>query len=155
MGAPTIRGARRGEAGAVEALTREAYAKWVAVAGREPKPMFADHARAVALGRVHLLFADGVLAGLVEAVDEPGALLIENLAVSPRHQRRGFGRALLAHVEELAAEAGRARVRLYTNKLFAENVTFYARAGYAVEREEAGPRGVAVHMGKRIAPRSG
>jgi len=35
------------DASAIRALTREAYAKWVPVIGREPKPMMADYAKAV------------------------------------------------------------------------------------------------------------
>ena len=42
-----LRRAGLGDAAAVRALTRSAYAKWVPVIGREPKPMTADYAEAV------------------------------------------------------------------------------------------------------------
>jgi len=77
-------------------------------------------------------------------------LLIENVAVAPDFQRRGFGRTLIAHAEEIAAQAERARVRLYTNSRFEENLRLYASLGYVVERKELLNGGVAVHMVKQI-----
>ena len=49
------------DASAIRALTREAYAKWVPVIGREPKPMMADYAEAVQKHRIDLLYLDGEL----------------------------------------------------------------------------------------------
>jgi hypothetical protein len=37
-----LRQATAADAGAIRDLTREAYAKWVPLIGREPKPMTAD-----------------------------------------------------------------------------------------------------------------
>ncbi len=62
-------GARwRHDAAAVRVLTREAYAKWVPVIGREPLPMRADHDEAVRQHRIDLAFLDGGLAGLIETI---------------------------------------------------------------------------------------
>ena len=138
------------DAAAVRDLTRAAYAKWVPVIGREPKPMSADYAEAVRRHRVDMLYVDGALAGLIEIVAGPDHLLVENLAIAPGCQGRGLGRHLMAHVEALAASEGRAEVRLYTNKLFAENVAFYGRLGYRVYLEEPFKGGVIVHMSKRL-----
>jgi tRNA-binding protein len=41
-------------------------------------------------------------------------------------------------------------VRLYTNKLFVENVQLYLRRGYQIDREEAFTGGIVVHMSKQI-----
>ena len=48
--------------------------------------------------------------------------------------------------ESLAQEGGHRGVRLYTNKLFDQNIRFYERRGYAVEREAPVNGGVAVYM---------
>jgi ribosomal protein S18 acetylase RimI-like enzyme len=144
---------RRGlpaDAEAIAALTRAAYEKWIPVIGRAPKPMTADYAVAVREHLIHLLFADGILVALVECLREPDHLLIENLAVSPAHQGRGYGRHLLAHAEALARELGFAEVRLYTNKLFAENVAFYSRLGYRIDAETPFKNGFITHMSRRI-----
>jgi len=149
-----IEGLRRAvasDAPAICALTRLAYAKWVPVAGREPLPMRADYEAAVRDHRIDLLFRDGELAALIETVAEADHLLIENVAVAPAFQGRGLGRTLLAHAERLALEFGYAELRLYTNKLFAANITLYLRLGYRIDREEALNGGTAVHMSKRVA----
>jgi GNAT superfamily N-acetyltransferase len=138
------------DVGAIRSLTREAYSKWVAVIGREPKPMTADYAAAVKKHRIDLLYLDGKIAGLIEMIPDAHHLLIENVAVSPALQGRGLGRKLLAHAEQVAASLGHSKIKLYTNKLFAENVRFYQKLGYGVDREEAWTGGVAVHMSKSL-----
>ncbi|WP_395709063.1 GNAT family N-acetyltransferase [Reyranella sp.] len=149
-----IEGLRRAvtaDAPAIRALTRLAYAKWVPVAGREPLPMRADYEAALRDHRIDLLYKEGELAALIETVAETDHLLIENVAVSPAFQGQGLGRTLVAHAERLAVAAGYGEVRLYTNKLFAANVTLYQRLGYRIDREEVLNSGTAVHMSRRLA----
>ncbi|HET6622276.1 MAG TPA: GNAT family N-acetyltransferase [Dongiaceae bacterium] len=124
------------DAEAVRALTDAAYAKWVPVIGRRPKPMNADHDHAVRAHMVELAYLDGVLAGLIELIPAPDHLLLENIAVVPAHQKQGIGRRLMAHVEALARARGLTLVRLYTNKAFTNNLAFYRKLGYTLEREE-------------------
>ena len=81
-------------------------------------------------------------------------MLIENVAVSPAFQRRGLGRKLIAHAEQLAGSLGHYEIKLYTNKLFAENVQFYRKLGYRVDREEEFKGWFVVHMSKPV-PASG
>ena len=95
-----------------------------------PSPLL----RALSLGAVVLL------AG--------GHVLIENVAVRPEFQGRGFGVRLLTLAEELAAASGLAGTRLYTNKLFEVNIRLYASLGYQIEREEPINGAVRVHMRK-------
>jgi ribosomal protein S18 acetylase RimI-like enzyme len=102
------------DASAIRDLTREAYAKWVPVIGREPKPMTADYAEALRKHRIDLLYLDGKLAALIETIAEPDHLLIENVAVSPAFQGRGLGRKLIAHAEQLAGSLGHDEIKLYT-----------------------------------------
>jgi ribosomal protein S18 acetylase RimI-like enzyme len=150
-----LRRAVASDAPAIRALTREAYAKWVPLIGREPKPMTADYAEAVRRHRIDLLHLDGVLAALIETIAEADHLLIENVAVSPAFQGRGLGRKLMAHAEQIAASAGHGETRLYTNKLFAENIELYRKLGYRIDREEVLEIGVAVHMSKPIRAAGG
>jgi GNAT superfamily N-acetyltransferase len=150
MGELEVRRAGAADAPAVRALTREAYAKWVPVSGREPKPMGADYDRAVHEHRIDLAYCDGALAGLVEMIAEADHLLVENIAVAPAFQKRGLGRRLMAHAEDVARDLDYPEIRLYTNKLFAENVELYVRLGYRIDREVLTERGVAVHMSKTV-----
>lgn len=149
-----VRIATPADADAIRALTREAYAKWVPLIGREPLPMTVDYGCAVREHRFDLLHRDGVLAALIETVPEGDCLLIVNVAVRPDYQGRGFGVRLLRLAEDLAAAAGLAGTRLYTNARFVENLRLYVSLGYRVEREEALNGGVAVHMVKSTQARA-
>lgn len=138
------------DAPAIRELTRAAYAKWVPVIGREPMPMTADYTEAVRKHRFDLIYVEGKLVALIEMIPETDHLLIENVAVSPSFQGRGLGRKLLAHAEKLAASLGFSEVKLYTNKLFVENIQLYSKLGYRVDREEEFKGGFLVHMSKPV-----
>jgi ribosomal protein S18 acetylase RimI-like enzyme len=145
-----IRRATPADATAIRDLTRAAYAKWVPVIGREPRPMTVDYQNAVVNHLIDLLYADSHLAALIETIPATSHLLVENLAVAPGHQGNGYGRKLMDHAEKLAASLGLSEIRLYTNKLFAANLCFYTRLGYRIDREEAFKGGLAVHMSKLL-----
>jgi ribosomal protein S18 acetylase RimI-like enzyme len=139
------------DAPAIRELTRAAYAKWVPVIGREPKPMTADYAEALRRHRFDLLYEEGKLAALIETIPQVDHLLIENVAVSPPLQGRGLGRKLMVQAEKVAASLGFNETRLYTNKLFVENIQLYTKLGYKVDKEEEFKGGgLVVHMSKRI-----
>ncbi len=148
--APVLRRATIDDAPAIRALTRQAYAKWVPVIGREPLPMLADYAAALHNHHIDLLYLDGKLVALIEMIPQPGYLLVENVAVSPAFQRRGLGRKLLAHAEAMAAALGYGEIRLYTNERFVGNVELYRRLGYRIDREEEFRGSLRVHMSKAL-----
>ena len=140
------------DAAAVRALTRRAYAKWVPVIGREPRPMTADYDQAVRDHRVDMLFDGAEMVGCIEMRADADHLMIINVAVAPERQRQALGRTLLAHAEAVARKHRLEEIRLYTNGAMAGNVAMYGRRGYAVEREELHPTlGTVVHMRKRLA----
>jgi len=101
--------------------------------------------------RIDLALRADELAGLIETIERPDHLLIENVAVAPAFQGKGVGRRLMAHAERLAVELGRTELRLYTNARFTENVALYRRLGYRIDREESGPLGLAVYMSKPVS----
>ena len=140
------------DASVVRDLVRAAYAKWVPLLGREPKPITADYDAAVRDHVVDMVRLGETAVALIEMEPEDDHLLVVNVAVSPDHQGRGYGRALLAHAEEFALSLGLRELRLYTSVLLTENVKLYERVGYKVDREEeASPHlGVFVYMSKRL-----
>lgn len=147
-----LRRAVAADAGAVLDLTRTAYAKWVPLIGREPKPMTADYRRAITEHIVDLWQEGGALLALIEMIAEADCLLVENIAVRPGQQGRGIGDKLLHHAERLALSLGFDNVRLYTNAAFQSNLQFYARRGYQeFQRVAVAPDSIVVHMRKRIA----
>lgn len=147
-----IRRAVAEDAEAIRDLTRRAYAKWVAVIGREPLPMAADHAAAIRDHEVDLMIVDGRIIGVCEMIVEDDCVLLENLAIEPDRAGRGLGRRMLAHAEAVTRDRAKARLRLYTNAAFAENLRFYRANGYAIDREEPFRGGFTVHMSKAIEP---
>ena len=147
----TVRRATIADAVTVRELTRAAYAKWVPVLGREPRPMIADYDAALRDHLIDLLQVGGEAVALIEMAPKADHLLIVNVAVVSAQQGRGHGRALMAHAEEVARSLNLREMRLYTNALFAENLRLYSRLGYRVDREEVHPQfGGTVYMSKRL-----
>jgi N-acetylglutamate synthase-like GNAT family acetyltransferase len=146
----SIRQARMDEAGAIRALVRAAYAKWVPVIGREPRPMLADYAEALQRHRFDLVEASGQLVALIETELREGHLWVENIAVRPELQGQGLGRQLLAHADALARAAGVSEIRLLTNGKMAANRRLYASVGFREDREEPFGDGTVVYLSKRV-----
>lgn len=147
-----IRRAGPADVAAVRSLTRDAYAKWIAVIGREPLPMKADYEKAVREHDIDLLYADGDLVALIEVIPTADHLFIENIAVSPEQQGKGFGRHLVCLAEARAKCAGLGELRLLTNEAFATNVRLYQSIGFRIDRTE--PHfggGTTVYMSKHLA----
>lgn len=146
----TLKRAGSGDAEMVRSLTRAAYAKWVPVIGREPLPMTANYEQAVQEHLIDLLYSSNHLAGLIETIPCAVHLLIENVAVSPDSQGYGYGRMLMEHAENLARSLGLGTLKLYTNKMFAENIMFYQQLDYLIDREEPFRGGSTVYMSKHL-----
>lgn len=113
--------------------------------------MTADYDSAIKNHIIDMIVIDGEIIGLIELVPEPDCVLIENVAVAPSEWGKGYGRSLMAHAIEVARLLKRNRLRLYTNKLMAQNIALYQRLGYSIDKVEKVPdRGEAVHMSKNV-----
>ncbi|TCI00531.1 GNAT family N-acetyltransferase [Roseococcus sp. SYP-B2431] len=136
--------ARPGEAGALRALVREAYAHYVPRLGREPAPMTDDYAARIAAGQAWIAELDGVSIGALVLEDTEDGLLIDNIAVAAASRGKGHGRKLMDFAEAEARRRGHRRIWLYTNEKMVENIALYARLGYAETRraEQGGHRRV-------------
>lgn len=146
----TIRTARAGDVPAIETVVHAAYAVYLPRMDRPPGPMLDDYAARVREGSASVLEEQGRVVGALVLVPEPGGLLLDNVAVAPEAQGRGFGRRLVAHAEAEARRLGLDEVRLYTNAAMTENVALYARLGFE-ETHRAEQAGYArVFMRKRL-----
>jgi ribosomal protein S18 acetylase RimI-like enzyme len=132
MAAASIRLADASDLQGVATCVHDAYARYVALIGREPAPMQADYADLIRHKVVYVLTEPGEIGvrGVLVIMQEPRALFVENVAVHPRYQRAGLGRALMAFAEAEARTAGLRELRLYTNAQMTENIAFYARLGF-------------------------
>jgi len=133
---PGVRLRRAGpaDAEALLALARAAFEVYRPAIGREPAPMTADYARAIAQDEVWVAEDGGAMLGML--VLRPGTedLLLDTVAVLPVSQGQGIGRALLKLAERRAAELALSAVSLYTNEAMTENQRWYANLGYAEVR---------------------
>jgi GNAT superfamily N-acetyltransferase len=136
----------------VRDVVRAAYARWIPVIGREPRPMNADYDRAIREHQVDLMYVGSGIVGLIEMVLRQDHLWIENVAVRPEHQGMGFGRQLLARAESTAKQAGRTELRLLTNAAFEANVVLYEKTGYVVVEREPFMGGTTLYMRKVVGP---
>ena len=151
MTEPDPRPADRGQAQAVAACARAAYAKYVSRIGREPAPMVADFPAAIAAGEVYVLLSGRAVVGFVVFRVGPGHLFIENVAVDPAWQQKGLGRRLMAFAEATALDQGLPLLRLYTNVHMTENMPFYRELGF-VETERLHEDGFdRIYFEKRLA----
>ncbi|HEY3766928.1 MAG TPA: GNAT family N-acetyltransferase [Gaiellales bacterium] len=139
-----------GDAAAVTACVRAAYAEHVAAIGREPAPMAADYARLIAEGAVWVARDGARIVGVLVVRPRPPELLLENVAVAPDRRGQGLGRTLIACAEEHARQAGFEAVALYTNARMTANLRLYPALGYRETgraTEEGFPR---VHYRKGV-----
>jgi ribosomal protein S18 acetylase RimI-like enzyme len=151
-----IRPARDSDADAIAALVGRAYAKWVDVIGRSPKPMLVDYREAISRHAVFVIDAAdrSGLAAVLDLAPESRAMLIENIAVDPSRQGQGLGRRLMAFAEAEARRRSLAEIRLYTNERMVENIAFYKRLGYCETERRPLPaiNSTVVYMAKGLPP---
>ena len=130
-----IRPGEEADVATVAEIVERAYEGYVEEVGGRPAPMDADYSEAV---RARTLFVaeDGSgIAGLIVLALDGDHLEVENVAVDPRRQGEGIGRALLAFAEEEARFRGVGELRLFTHVVMLRNQRIYTRLGYTeVER---------------------
>jgi ribosomal protein S18 acetylase RimI-like enzyme len=131
-----IRPADLADAGGIAALVEDAYAPWVAVVGRRPRPMDDDYGARCAKGHAWLLELDSEPVGAVIIENMNGYLFLHNIAVAPRMQHLGFGRRLMQFVEEEARRRSFREVKLTTTVVMQKNIDLYERIGYAITGRE-------------------
>ena len=127
---PVLRRATGADARSITELVADAYRPYEPLIGRTPMPMLTHYGEAVREHEVWVLEAAGTLVGVIELEPRPDHLWIENVAVSPRWQGRGFGRLLLRHAEAEARGRGLEEVGLLTNERYLDNIAMYTRYGY-------------------------
>tara|TARA_R110002020_G_scaffold175011_20_gene366891 strand:+ start:2708 stop:3136 length:429 start_codon:yes stop_codon:yes gene_type:complete len=139
-----------GDANTVRALARAAYAQYVPDIGREPGPMAEDYAARVAEGAVQVLVEGDKILGFIVLFEDSDALLLDNVAVAPDAQGRGFGRLLVEAAEAEARALGHDRIRLYTHVRMTANIALYTRLGFRETRRVTEKGFHRVYMEKRL-----
>jgi len=147
---PSIRLAGIVDLSAIKTLVADAYAPYIPRIGHKPGPMLDNYHKHISECRAHVAEdADGI-AGLLVLIPGPDALLLDNVAVAPRAQGCGIGRALICFAETTARARGYDVIELYTNAAMVENIALYQRLGYT-ETRRATEKGFArIYMRKTL-----
>lgn len=84
-----------------------------------------------------VLECDQALAGYCSYAwtGDPDEMKLEQLYLLPQLHGRGFGRQMLAHVEQGARREGARRLMLQVNKRNEKALAFYRRANFTVRKE--------------------
>ena len=134
----------------IERLNAAAYAVYRERMDRPPAPVAHDYTAEIQAGQVWLIGGPAEPVGVIVLIPAGDSLLIENVAVAPAVQGRGFGRDLMDFAERRAAALGLGRLALYTNEVMVENIAIYTRLGYR-ETERRSEHGYnRVFMEKRL-----
>jgi ribosomal protein S18 acetylase RimI-like enzyme len=125
-----IRRAASVDVAAIRAIVEAAYAVYVPRIGRAPAPVSADYQALVEAGNAWVGVSGGRVVGVLVIRPNGAALELENIAVHPSFQGRGYGRELIAFAERRARALGLTEVSLYTNEAMVENLRLYPRLGF-------------------------
>ncbi len=136
---------------ALAALQQAAYAPLKARIGTSLPPADADFDAVFETMEIWVEGEAGRLDAALILDPKPDHMLIWSIAVAPERKGARLGTVLLDFAEKRAVEAGLSEIRLYTNERFTENVAWYQRRGYAIDRIEQMPDRRRVHFRKRLA----
>jgi len=119
------------DAPSVAACVDAAHSPYVERIGRPPAPMLVDYVKAISEGQVWIAEGeDHECRGVLVLIPKPTYLLIDNVAVHPKHQGEGLGRRLIAFAEVEALRRGFSELRLYTNEKMVESIAIYKHLGW-------------------------
>jgi ribosomal protein S18 acetylase RimI-like enzyme len=145
-----IRAAKAADVEAMQSIVNSAYRHYVERIGKPPGPMLDDYVTRIADQQAWVLEDAGEIVGILVLDQGPTGLLLDNVAVLPERQAKGFGRALIAFAEAEAHRRGFGELRLYTHALMRENIELYRRIGF-VETHRSSEKGYdRVYMTKRL-----
>ena len=111
------------------ALMKAAYATAVARLGAA-LPVGGDYGEDIARYSVWIGECNGEMVGALVLGPQQDHMLLANVAVSPAHQRRGFGRVLLNKAESEARRQGFSEMRLFTHAGLTDTIALYERRGW-------------------------
>jgi ribosomal protein S18 acetylase RimI-like enzyme len=145
-----IRAATAADVEQVQSVVDAAYGHYIARIGKPPGPMLDDYAKRVADRQTWVLEDGGRIVGILVLEQVPPGFLLDNIAVLPDCQGKGFGHTLIGFAEAEARRRGFDAIHLYTHALMSENIALYLRAGF-IETRRVSEKGYdRIYMTKRL-----
>jgi ribosomal protein S18 acetylase RimI-like enzyme len=133
---PRIRRAVPADLAAIERIISDAFTPYIPRLGRPPGVMKNDYAAFIAAGAAFVRTGgpagegESPVEGVIVLVDEDDVLYVDTLGVDPAAHGHGHGRALLDFAAAEARRRGFPALRLCTNLVMHENLTFYRHLGW-------------------------
>lgn len=127
---PIIRAAVRDDFKAIKACVVAAFEHYTVRIGKPPGPMLLDFAKEISAGHVWVAQSRGKIIGVLVQYETESGFYIDTVAVDPKLQGMGAGKALLQFAEHEAVRRGYKSIYLCTNEKMIENQAFYLRIGY-------------------------
>ncbi|MDQ7092243.1 GNAT family N-acetyltransferase [Desulfosporosinus sp. PR] len=126
-----IRKAKTSDEAAVVSCIQKSYQKYIVRIGKKPGPMLDDYLALILDGNVFCGEFGEEIAGVLVLKKFDGYMLLENVALLPEFQGKGFGKQLIAFAEHYSSENNYQEIRLYTNVKMTENIEIYHKLGYS------------------------
>ena len=114
----------------IQRIVRDAYVRYVERIGKPPAPMLDDYRQHILAREAWVMLNEIDMTGVLVLISHPDHLLLDNVAVDPRIQGKGIGRALIEFAEREAVRRGHNEIRLFTHQKMYENLLMYLRLGY-------------------------
>jgi GNAT superfamily N-acetyltransferase len=135
-----VRIAAEEDAASVKACVLAAFERYVERIGRPPAPMLLDFLAEIQAEHVWVALEEQSVVGSLVQYETERGFYIDTVAVLPKAQGTGVGKALLLFAEQEARQRGFASIYLCTNSKMTENQVLYPRIGYVEyeRRHESG-----------------
>ena len=127
---PIIRAATRDDTTAIKACVVAAFEQYTVRIGKSLGPMLLDFAAEIKAGHLWLAQLRGNVIGVLVQYETESGFYIDTVAVDPKLQGIGAGKALIQFAESEAVRRGYKSIYLCTNEKMIENQAFYPRIGY-------------------------
>ena len=127
---PIIRAAIRDDTAAIKACVFAAFEQYTGRIGKPPGPMLLDFTVEIKAGHVWVAQLRRNIIGVLVQYETESGFYIDTVAVDPKVQGIGAGKALLQFAEREAVRRDYNSIYLCTNEKMLENQAFYLRIGY-------------------------
>lgn len=127
----SIRLATQADEAVFREIAEASFAKYLERMDRKPFPMLDDYGTHINAGHAWVLEDIDGIEGYVVLIPQNDCLMLDTIAVRPKCQHSGYGRALVAFAENKARGMGWNRITVYTNEAMLENLAWYPALGYS------------------------
>lgn len=136
----------------IEQCVELAYRPYVAHLGVEPAPLRTDYAEHIRKGNVLVAeSSQGDFVGILLSYFDGTSLVVDNVAILPKYQRKGALIDICVKAVRIARAAGADTIRTFTNQKLTRNIGMYQKLGLSIERIEKMSDRTAVHLEFRLS----